>query len=117
MWAQNYPENFLPRPGMHLFDPNGQSQEESQDFMNSHGAFGDIISVGPSSVVVKGRDEAEKTIIVSSKTSIERGPDLIKITDLAVGDHVIIFGTPNNSGQVEAELIRVLPPQFISFMQ
>lgn len=110
-WAQNYSSNFFPRGGNH-----SSSSQEERGFVNPHGAFGDIIKIDSSSLVVKGNDEGEKTVLIPSSTEIEHGPDMIKISDLAVGDRVIIFGTPNDSGQIVARLIRVLPPQPISFL-
>lgn len=101
-WEQNYSSNFFPRPGMRQFP-------DDRGMMNPHGAFGQIIKTDAQSIVVKGRDEAEKTVLIQTDTSIERGFDKIKATDLEVGDMVIVFGAPNDSGQVVAKLIRVLP--------
>jgi len=109
-WAQNYQLNFFPHPDDH-FPPILQDH----GMMNSHGAFGDVVSINGSTIVVKGHDEAEKTVLIQPETMIEREFDKLKTTDLVVGQHVIIFGDPNDAGQIQAKLIRILP-QVISFL-
>jgi len=109
-WTQNYQSNFFPHPEIRGLPFPGE-----HGMMNSHGAFGDIIKIDSGSIVVKGRDEAEKNILVQAGVSIVRGFDTLQISDLAVGQHVIIFGDPNEAGQIQAKLIRVLP-QVVSFL-
>ncbi len=103
-WAQNYPSNFFPKP-----DPRFPPQGNDMVFISPHGAFGDIIKIDNQSLVVKGNDEAEKNILVQPDTVIEKDFDKINVMALKVGDHVIVFGAPNDSGQIAAKVIRVLP--------
>lgn len=105
-WAQNYHENFAgPRTGF-LGDwrimPGG-------DFIESHGSLGEIIKINEKNFVIKDRGNTEKIILVNGNTTINRLKETIKITDLKVGDFAVVIGTPNDSGQIEAKLIRIMP--------
>ena len=44
----------------------------------------------------------DKTIIVYQRKNI-------KLSDLKIGESVVVIGDPNNKGQIQAELIRVVP--------
>ncbi len=79
-----------------------------RDLLNAHGTFGKIIKVDASSILVQGRDDAEKTILVKEDTVIRRFRETITFGDLQVDDAVVVVGKPNNVGQIEAKLIRVM---------
>ncbi|TSC53659.1 MAG: hypothetical protein LiPW39_149, partial [Parcubacteria group bacterium LiPW_39] len=51
--------------------------------------------------------DVEKIILISEKTTIEKGRETIKKEELKAGDRVVIIGSPNEQGQIEAKLIRV----------
>ena len=76
------------------------------DFIESHGTFGEIIKIN-GDLVIKGRDNTEKIIIIKDDTTIEKGRTAIKKEELKVGDQVVVIGSPNDQGQIEAKLIRV----------
>jgi hypothetical protein len=116
-WADNYHKNFAgPRSGF-LGDWRGFP---AGDFIGGHGAFGEIIEINPStgstsspqassgqeSFVIKGRENVEKVIITNQETTITKGREAIK-DGLKVGDRMVIVGSPNEEGQIEAKLIRV----------
>lgn len=118
-WGVNYERNFTGRshrpmefggPGM---PPMGQAGlmgffgERGQDFRNAHGLAGDIISIADSTIVIKDRDNKENTVSVSDKTIIKSGRDDVKINDLKTGQKIIVLGKPDDSGVINAELIRV----------
>lgn len=103
-WAENYHRNFGgPREGL-FKDFSGR------DFINAHGISGSIIKIDGNTLIIKGQDNVEKTIVVSNQTVIRKQQETIKVSDLKVDDSVVIIGSPNNSGQTEAKLIRILPP-------
>jgi len=109
-WGENYDRNFGGPPhGIFGFLPGGDK------FMNAHGTFGSILEVnlGSSTLSVKGQDNIEKTVFVSSTTTITENRGLIKLSDIKINDPIVVIGSPNNQGQIEARLIRVLsePPQ------
>lgn len=104
-WAENYHKNFAgPRGG---FLGNWRSMPPLPgDFIESHGTFGEIIKIDENVIIIKGKDEIEKTALASPETVIHRGRKTIKIFDLKVNDRVVIIGSPNEEGQIEAKLIR-----------
>ncbi len=105
-WGENYYRGMVgPREGVM---PRGF---EPRDFMMGHGTFGSVISVSSSSLVIKGNDGAERVVLITQKTEIRRFRDTIVPDDLKLNDRVTIIGAPNDAGQIEARLIRVMPPQ------
>jgi hypothetical protein len=74
-----------------------------------HGAVGKILSINLPQVVVSSPDNLEKTILISTSTIIREFTQNIPNSNLKVGDSVIIIGNPNNNGQIEAKLIRIMP--------
>jgi len=107
-WAENYHRMFAgPKAG---FLGNLRMPPFSE-FIEGHGTFGEIIKIEGNNLVVKGRGDIEKVILVDEKTIIKSGFKNIKISDLKVGDIIVIIGSPNDKGQIEAKLIRVFPPK------
>lgn len=98
-FGQNYVRNF------------GGSQRfiSDRDFMNAHGSAGQIIKIEGNIITVKNQGGAEKNIIADSQTTIEKMRQQIKLGDLKVDDFVVAIGKPDNQGQIQAKLIRVLP--------
>jgi hypothetical protein len=80
---------------------------EGKDFRNAHGLAGTVISVTDNNIIVKDRDSKENTITVTDKTIIKRNADDLKITDLKANDQLVVMGTPNDQGVINADLIRV----------
>jgi hypothetical protein len=109
-WAEQYHKNFAgPRAGFFgdwRMPPFG-------DFIEGHGTFGEIIKIEGNNLIVRGRENIEKIVLVNEKTIIKFGFKDIKISDLKVGDMIVIIGSPNEQGQIEAKLIRVFPPKII----
>ncbi|MFI5205567.1 MAG: hypothetical protein ACHQVK_01370 [Candidatus Paceibacterales bacterium] len=102
-FAENYHRNFGgPRMGIFSNFPN-------EDFMNSHGVFGAVLSINGNTLVVKGQSDVEQMIIVSSKTFLMKGAVKISLADIHINDTVVVIGSPDATGKIQAELIRVLP--------
>lgn len=106
-WSDNYHKNFAgPAKGFgDFFKGFGDN-----DFIESNGIFGEVIKNENKTLVVKGRDSAEKIIIIAETTEIKSMKDTIKPEDIKINDQVVIIGEPNDEGQIEAKLIRVMPP-------
>lgn len=103
-WGQNYPRIFGA-------PPNGFFNEfRDRGFISGHGTVGQIIKIEGNDIIIKGNDNAEKTIVVSDSTAIQSGRQSVKISDLKTDDFIVAIGSPNNSGQIEAKLIRLMPP-------
>lgn len=100
---KNYERNFIG-------DRGGSWREISGDnAVGMHGVVGSIISVGSTSLSVLDRDDLEKSIQISSSTSIKSFNKKIGIFELKVNDKVIIFGSPNDKGQIQATMVRIAP--------
>lgn len=102
-WGENYDQNFGgPKRGIiGVFGGN--------NFMNAHGISGSIIKLDNPTIIIKDANNAERTVLINDKTVIRKGSGDIKISDLKIGDNVVIIGNPDNSGQIQVELMRILP--------
>ncbi|MDD5721116.1 MAG: DUF5666 domain-containing protein [Candidatus Pacebacteria bacterium] len=109
-FSQKFGDNF----NRNFVDPRGEGFFKDfsggLDPIGGHGAVGKIVSIALPLIVVAGPDNIEKTIMISESTEIRKYRDDITTTDLKVGDFIVVLGTPNDDGQVEAKLIRTLPP-------
>lgn len=109
-WSENYDQNFGgPRHG--IFGIFGMGMN---GFMNAHGISGSIIKIDGSTLIVGGKDNIEKAVLIKNDTMIRRGQETVKSVDLKVNDKITIIGDPNDSGQIEAKFIRLLPTPFPS---
>ena len=91
-WAENYSRNF-----------GGMGE------MKAHGDFGQIIKIELPTIVIKGEKDVEKVILLKDDTIIERFREKISSQDLKVNDKIVIIGSANDVGQIEAKMIRIMP--------
>ena len=114
-WAESYHQNFGGPRGGFLGDWQKLPLSPG-DFTAVHGLFGQIIQVpvadqnGQTILVIKGGDGVEKVVLVNDNTLIKRIRDTVKPADLKVDDYIVVIGEPNDSGQIEAKFIRLMPP-------
>jgi hypothetical protein len=115
-WAESYHKNFAgPKEG--FFGDWRVPPPSAGDFIEGHGVFGQIMKIGSSTesgegatLVIKGRDDMEKIVLIKDNTVIKSFRETIKFSDLKVDDYIVIIGEPNDAGQIEAKFIRVAPP-------
>jgi len=113
-WAESYHKNFAgPQEG---FFGDWRTLPPS-DFIEGHGTFGEIIKINDSDLIVKGQGDVEKVILITKDTAIEMGRDTLKKEELKVGDSIVIIGSPNEEGQIEAKLIRLFNGEDIKNLQ
>jgi hypothetical protein len=98
-WEENYEHNFGMRPSGPLFD----------NFPNASGAIGKIIKISLPTIIVQDKDNTEKVVLINDDTRIQKIKELVTLNDLAVDDFIVVIGTPNAQGQIEAKFIRVMP--------
>ena len=104
-WGENYHRNFAgPREG---FFGDLKRGFGDKDFIDAHGIFGTIIKIDGNIILIKGKDNVETAVLVSDTTVIRRGRETIKPADLKTDDRIVIIGSPNDQGQIEAKLIRL----------
>ena len=100
-WGENYHRIFGGPRGGFFKDFN------SRDFLNSHGVFGVILTIDGAAMVVKSNADIEQSVLISPATTIRRGRTAATRADLVPDTRVIVIGSPNAQGQVEAKFIRV----------
>lgn len=104
-WGENYHRNFAgPRGG---FFGDFRRGFGDKDFINAHGTFGSIIKIDGSSIIIKGKDDVERAVLISDKTTVSSRRETVKTGDLKVDDQIVVIGSPNEQGQIEAKLIRL----------
>jgi hypothetical protein len=113
-WSEHYRDNFGmggPRGGGDLFNKGIPMMGY---FPNAHGAIGKIIKIELPSIIVSDKENIEKVILIKDTTEIQKMREELKNTDLKLDDFIVVIGSPNEQGQIEAKLIRVMPdPEFI----
>lgn len=87
-----------------------QIQMRGGAFIDAHGAVGKIVSINLPLIVVADPENTEKAVLIGEDTVIRKFEETIDASHLAVDDFIVVLGTPNDDAQVEATLIRVLPP-------
>ncbi len=100
-WGENYERNFGMRSGRFMFGRD--------NFPVSHGAVGKIVKIELPSIIVEGSDNTEKVVIMDNNTKIQKQMATINENGLSVDDYVVVIGSPNSQGQIEAKFIRVMP--------
>ena len=101
-WGENYQKNFIsPHRGMMGF--------RDREFMGGHGITGSIIARDAGTLTIKSSDGVERFIVLKNDTAIMRFREAIRPENLRIDDQVVVIGQPNDAGQIEAKLIRVMP--------
>ncbi len=97
-WQKNYEREFGPAPG-------GMVVFRSP---NAHGAAGRIVKISPPTVIVEDQGNIEKTILIGNDTEIRAQRGILQASDLQTGDFVVVLGNPDQNGQIDASLIRII---------
>jgi hypothetical protein len=108
-WAENYHRMFAGPEAGFLKNWKNPHFFSLENFIEGHGTVGEIIKIEGNNLIVKGKRDVEKIILVNEKTVIKSGFKNIKVLDLKIGDIIVVIGFPNDKGQIEAKLIRVFP--------
>ncbi len=81
-----------------------------RDFTSGHGALGKIIKITLPTITVETPEGNEKTITISDQTTIRRFRNTITSQELKVDDFIVVLGSPQSNGTIQAKLIRTTPP-------
>lgn len=81
-----------------------------REFTDAHGAVGKILKVALPTLIVLGPDQIEKTVIVGADTTVRHFRDAGSMNDLAPDQYIVVIGSPNDRAELNARLIRILPP-------
>ena len=106
-YGDNYWQNFAGEQSGAL------DRAQGKEFMDSHGAIGKIISIDAASglIVMRDRDNLEKIITVTEKTQINYFRQAVQLADLRADQTLVVLGDPDDTGKIQAKLIRVMPDQ------
>jgi hypothetical protein len=69
---------------------------------------GSVLAVDAQSITVKSADGGSKTVFVSAQTEVSK-QEVLKATDIKVGDQVAAFGQAANGG-IDARMVQIVPP-------
>ncbi len=106
-WGENYNRMFAgPRDG---FMQGMMRDIDGRDFIDAHGVFGQIIKVEEHSLVLSGRDGLERIVTITPDTAIRLFRDSVPLANIHVNDTVVVVGTPDIDGHIQAQLIRLMP--------
>jgi hypothetical protein len=100
-WGENYERNFGMMPNRLMFGRD--------NFPNANGAIGKIIKIELPTIIVQDKDNIEKVVLIKNDTQIQKTKEAVTINDLKIDDFVVVIGAPNDQGQIEAKLIRIMP--------
>ncbi|HAS80533.1 MAG: hypothetical protein UR25_C0001G0139 [Candidatus Nomurabacteria bacterium GW2011_GWE1_32_28] len=105
-WGENYERNFGMMPGGMMFNED--------NFPNAHGAIGKIIKIELPTIIVQDKDNIEKVVLIKDDTQIQEKREDMSVNNLKIDDFIVVIGNPNEQGQIEAKLIRIMPsPELI----
>jgi|SRR3989338_5265048 len=105
-FGDNFSRNFVDPRGEGFF----KDFSDRKGPLGGHGAVGEIVSIALPLIIVSGPDNIEKIIVVSVDTEVHEFRNEITADNLKVGNFIVVLGNPNDNGQVEAKLIRIVPP-------
>lgn len=115
-WAESYHKNFAgPKAGF-LGDWRGTFPLPGE-FIEGHGAFGEIIKIDEATLIMESKpQDIEKVIVINDDTLLKKGRATINKDELRVGVQIVVIGSPNGEGQIEAKLIRVFDKPDMGFL-
>lgn len=102
-WAEAYHKNFAGPEGGFFENFKGR------EFIEPNGVFGQIININGQILTIKGGNDVEKIVLIGDKTIIKFQNQNLKLSDLKIEENIVVIGSPNDNGQIEAILIRVMP--------
>lgn len=91
----------------HIFSrPEGFLDMRSE---NAHGVFGTVVGVADNVITVVDAFKTERSVTISSSTIMRSGANSAEATDARAGNKIVVFGDPNDAGQIAARFIRLFP--------
>jgi hypothetical protein len=109
-WNNNFSKNFGPSRRGYMMISN-----LPENFPNAHGAIGKVVKVELPTLIVEDRDNIEKVVLITDNTQIRQVRGQGAKEDLKVDSYIVVIGSPNTEGQIEAKLIRILPSPLENF--
>ncbi len=82
----------------------------NSDDVNPHGAMGEIVSSHFPVIMIKGPQNAEQVVVISSTTMIRLLHGMASTSAIQTGQFAIVVGEPDSKGEIQASFIRIVPP-------
>ncbi|MDR3546737.1 MAG: DUF5666 domain-containing protein [Candidatus Pacebacteria bacterium] len=102
-WGANYERNFGDKDVQGSIGlPDGRGPQ-------AFGAIGQIINVSSTTLLIQDPNHQEQKVVVDKDTLIRNQEDTVTTAALTNGSYVVVVGSPNDSGTIEAKLIRIIP--------
>ncbi|MEO5927411.1 MAG: hypothetical protein ABIO72_01785 [Patescibacteria group bacterium] len=104
-WGESYHQVFAgPRQGF-------LSPMDSHQFVDAHGTSGVVLKNEGVSIIINGKDAAERNVLLYRDTMIRKFNQAIPPQEIMPNDRIVIIGQPSMHGEINAKFIRVFPPQ------
>ncbi len=81
-----------------------------REIVNSHGVSGVVVSVAEPFFIMQSSSGLEREVSVSGATIIRRGPSSITLQEVQPMNRVVVLGSTEDTGTLEAKFIRILDP-------
>lgn len=78
-------------------------------FPSVNGITGKIITMNLPAIVVAGNDGVERVVMLDGGSSVRRLREEIGQSELKAGDTIVVIGSPDESGRIQAKLVRLIP--------
>lgn len=108
-FSYNYGENFYKEAFGERREGFGMMGMQRDMYMGGHGATGKIVKITLPTILVSGYDNTEKIIRLDDDTVIREFRNELTPQNLKVDDMIVVIGSPNDAGEIQAKLIRILP--------
>jgi hypothetical protein len=111
-WGANYGKNFGDEnsPSNTLFPgSNGPTPD---------GLMGKVISItsatgsstdSTTTLIISSPNKPEEKVLDDTDTTIRDHENTVTLSDIKVGSYVVVLGTPDAQGEIDANLIRLVP--------
>ncbi len=102
-WGESYYQTFG--------RPHGPMQAlERDDLPMAHGMIGTVVKIALPTITLESSDHVERDVVIASSTIIRQFRDTIGAGAIHVGDQIVVFGSPDHAGHIEAALVRLMAP-------
>ena len=114
-FSAQFGDRYYSAFGKHMNSPiTMMGSPDTDDLVSGHGAAGKVISVNFPNILVSDAAGVEKSILVNNETIIRSARESIASTSVHINDFIVVIGTPNSRGQIDARLIRIMPTNMMS---
>ena len=75
--------------------------------LTMHGVTGEVVDVATDTIVVRGSNGSEESVLIVSGTPIRDMNENISEQEIAPNDQIVVLGDPDQDGVVEARFVRI----------